>query len=162
MFGTIIVLVSLILVTPSLLGRPSELTSIPVLIVAMTHDQSSIIVDVTAAVQAYLYDNVTLEVKHMNPDFSNVTLVQYSENDTYNVQAKVPASQAPLWIHATLVDLQGNYFEYNVTVRTFNDANNGYKLTMVFNFPDDPREATRYTVQPSDFRWPIPRRGVMP
>ncbi len=160
MFGTIIVLVSLILVTPNLLGRPSELASIPVLIVAMNANETEVIVDVTAAVQAYLYDNVTLEVYHMNLNGTNDTLVPYAANDTYNVQVEVPANATPLWIHAKLVDAQGNYFEYNVTVRTFSDAGNGYKLTMAFNFPDEPGTAPRYTVPPADFRWPIPRRGM--
>ena len=162
MFGTIIVLVALILETPNLLGRPSELTSIPVLIVALTHDQSRIIVDVTAAVQAYLYDNVTLDVNHVEANGTNVTLVHYARNDTYNVETEVPANATPLWIHTRLVDLQGNYFEYNMTVRTFADPNNGYKLTMAFGFPDDPGTAPRYAVPPTDFRWPVPRRGMTP
>lgn len=121
MFGAVIVLVALILITPNLLGRPSELTSIPVLIVAMNASHSEIIVDVTAAVQAYLYRNITLDVKHMNPDSSNVTLAPFSQNDTYNVQVEIAANATPLYIHARLVDEQGNYFEYNVTVQTFND-----------------------------------------
>jgi hypothetical protein len=162
MFGTVIVLMSLILITPNLLGRPSELTSVSELVVAMNHDETKIIVDVTAAVQAYLYDNLTLEVKHMNPDLSNVTLARYSQNDSYNVQVEVPANATPLWIHARLVDIQGNYFEYNVTVRMFYDQNNGYKLTLAFNFPDEPSNGPRYTVPPADFRWPIPRRGMLP
>lgn len=161
MFGTIIVLVALILITPNLLGRPSELASIPVLIVAMNHDRTMVIVDVTAAVQAYLYDNITLEVKHMNADFTNRTLAVYSQNDTYNVQVNVMANETPFYIHARLVDLQGNYFEYNMTMRTFYDTNNLYKLTMVFNFPDEPSTASRYTVPPADFRWAIPRRGMI-
>lgn len=162
MFGTVIVLVSLILVTPNLLGRPSELTSIPVLIVAMNTTHSEIIVDVTAAVQAYLYKNISVEVKHMNPDFSNVTLAPFAANDTYNVQVEVAANATPLYIHVRLVDAQENYFEYNVTVRTYYDANNGYKLTMAFGFPDEPGNGPRYAVPPNDFRWPIPRRGMLP
>lgn len=162
MFGTVIVLVSLILVTPNLLGRPSELTSIPVLIVAMNANRTEVIVDVTAAVQAYLYRNVTLQVSHMGPGSTNVSVASYSLNDTYNVQLEVPANATPLWIHAKLVDIQENYFEYNLTVRTFFDANNGYKLTMAFDFPDEPGNSARYTVPPADFRWPIPRRGMLP
>ncbi len=162
MFGTVIVLVALILITPNLLGRPSELTSIPVLIVAMNANRTEFIIDVTAAVQAYLYRNVTLEVNHVEPDFTNVSIASYSRSDTYNVQLQVPANATPLWIHARLVDLQGNYFEYNLTVQTFHDANNAYRLTMAFDFPDEPGTAPRYAVPPADFRWPIPRRGMFP
>lgn len=162
MFGTIIVLLAMILITPNLLGRPAELASIPVLIVAMTHDQARIIVDVTAAVQAYLYDKVALEVNHVMANGTNVTLVRYSQNDTYNVETEVAANGTPFWIHTRLVDAQGNYFEYNLSVRTFQDPNNGYKLTMAFTFPDDPGTATRYAASPGDFRWPVPRRGMVP
>ncbi len=162
MFGTIIVLVGLILITPNLMGRPSELTSIPVLIVAMTHDQGTFIVDVTGAVQAYLYQNVTLNVSRENPNGTNTSLGSFARNDTYNAALYVPANTTPLWIHVRLVDQQGNYFEYNLSVSTFNDPNNGYKLTVVFNFPDDPGTASRTYVPPLEFRWPVPRRGLLP
>jgi len=162
MFGTIIVLVALILVTPNLLGHPSELTSIPVLIVAMTHDQGMFIVDVTGAVQAYLYKNVTLNVSRMNPNGTSTFLASYSRNDTYNAALYVPVNETPLWVHTRLVDQQDNYFEYNVTMSTFNDSSNFDKLTMVLSFPDDPGTATRNVVPPADFRWPVPRRGMLP
>ncbi len=162
MFAIIIVLMGLILLTPSLLGRPSELTSVPALIVAMTRDESTFIVDVTGAVQAYLYENITLSVSTMGPGGANTTRGWYARNDTYNAAVYVPANATPLWIHTRLVDQQGNYFEYNVTVDKFNDAANGGKLTMVFTFPDDPGTAARNVVPPLDFRWPVPRRGMLP
>lgn len=161
MFGTILVLVVVILVTPSLLGRPSELTSVPVLIVAMTHDQSTLIVDVTGAVQAYLYENITLTVAHMGPSGANETRGAYVRNESYNAAIYVPANATPLWIHTRLVDQQGNYFEYNVTVGRFNDTANANQLTLVFTFPDDTGTAARYVVPPADFRWAVPRRGMV-
>lgn len=161
MFGTIIVLVVFILVTPTLLGRPSELTSVPVLIVAMTHDESSFIVDVTGAVQAYLYENISLHVSTMGPGHANTTRGTYARNDTYNAAIYVPANATPLFIHARLVDQQGNYFEYNLTVGTFNDSANANKLTLVFTFPDDAGTTARYVVPPTDFRWAVPRRGMV-
>jgi hypothetical protein len=161
MFGTIIVLVVLILITPTLLGRPSELTSVPVLIVAMTHDESSFIVDVTGAVQAYLYNNITLTVSTMGPAHANVTRGAYARTDTYNAALYVPANATPLWIHTRLVDQQGNFFEYNLTVGKFNDTANRGKLTLVVTFPDDTGTPARTVVPPSDFRWAVPRRGIV-
>ena len=161
MFGTIIVLVALILITPSLLGHPSELTSLPVLIVAMTHNETSFIVDVTGAVQAYLYRSIALTVSQMNSDGTNGTQWSYTRNDAYSAAVYVPANATPLWIHTKLLDQQDNYFEYNVTMHTFNDTANGNRLTMLFNFPDDEGTMARYVVPPADFRWPVPRRGMI-
>lgn len=162
MFGTIIAMVALIVITPSLLGHPSELTSIPVLIVAMTHDHTTLIVDVTGAVQAYLYRNVTLNVSRLAANGTNASVGFTSRNETFNAELFIPLNETPLWIHTRLVDQQNNYFEYNVTVSTFNDTKNENKLTMAFNFPDDPGTATRYVVPPADLPWPVPRRGMTP
>lgn len=161
MFGTIIVLVGLILITPGLLGHPSELASLPVLIVAMTHNETEFIVDVSGAVQAYLYENIVLTASHMNPDHTNGTGWSYAANDTYNAEIYVPVNATPLWVHTRLLDQQGNYFEYNITVNAFNDTAAGNALTMQFTFPDDPGTATRDVAPPADFRWPVPRRGMV-
>ncbi len=160
MFGTIIVLVVLILITPTLMGRPSELTSVPALIVGMTHDESTIIVDVTGAVQAYLYQNITLTVSTIGPGGTNTTLAVYARNDAYNAAVYVPANATPLWVHTRLVDQSGNYFEYNLTVGKFNDPANMNQLTLIFTFPDD-KGTARYVVPPKDFQWYVPRRGMV-
>lgn len=163
MFGTIIVLMGLILITPTLMGHPSELTAIPALIVAMTPDRGTIIVDVTAAAQAYLYKNITLTASHMNAtaNYTNVTVGNVTHAYAYNAALDIPANATPLWIHTRLVDEQDNFFELNLTVNRFDDPNNGGKLTLVINFPDPPTTATRYSVPPADFRWPVPRRGMI-
>ncbi len=161
MFGTIIVLVVFILITPTLLGRPSELTSVPVLIVAMTHNETSFIVDVTGAVQAYLYKNISLTVSTMGPGHANVTRGDFARTDAYNAAVYVPANATPLFIHTRLVDQQDNYFEYNLTVSRFNDTANAGQLTLVFAFPDDVGTTARYVVPSADFRWAVPRRGMV-
>lgn len=162
MFGTVIVLVVLILVTPALLGRPSELSSVPVLLVAMTQSRSTLIIDVTGAVQAYLYENITLNVTLRNANGTSTSLGRYQRSEEYNaaLSVPVPANGTRLWIHARLVDQQKNYFEYNVTMSTFNDTTNGNKLTMAFTFPDD-TSTMQKVVPPSDFRWAVPRRGML-
>lgn len=162
MFATIIFLVALILVTPSFLPHPSALTSLPILIVAMTHDQKSVIVDVTGAIQAYLYDNITLNVTQIGavngtPPPRNAFL-----KDTYNLEMYVPSNLTSYRIHVWLTDHQGNYFEYNVTLRLFLNPANGNRITMAVTFPDDPGTAEQTVTPPADFRWFIPRRGVLP
>lgn len=162
MFATIIVLVALILVTPNLLGHPSELASLPVLIVAMTPDRNTIIVDVTAAVQAYLYDNLSLQVNRVNSDNTTGPLLAgFARDDAYNAALYIPANLTPIRIHTRLIDQQRNYFEYNVTMWTISDPSNNGKLTMVFNFPDDRGAPATKVVPPGDFRKAIPRKGMI-
>lgn len=164
MFSTIIVLVALILATPNLLGHPSELASLPVLIVAMNHDTTSVIVHVAGAVQAYMYENLSLDVRSLTA--GNVSIANYSQNDTYGVQLTVPANLTmpnvtALYIHARLVDRQENFFEANVTM-AFDLTDTNGKPVMVFQFPTDLGTPERRVTPPDDFRWVIPRRGLVP
>lgn len=157
MFATIIVLVVLILVTPNLLGHPTELGSLPILIVALTPDASRVIVDVNGA-QAYLYESLNLTVRSLPAN--NTTIAWSQDNDTYAAQLKVPANATPLYVHTRLLDRGGNLFELNVTLNLTEDAN--HKPVMVFAFPTD-RDTGEVTVTPPvDFRWPVPRRGMIP
>ncbi len=162
MFGTIIVLVVLILATPTLLGHPSGLSSAPVLLVAMTHNDTTLVVGVTGAVQAYLYDSIVLNVSQENPNGTSTGFAPFARNDTYTAELYIPAptNSTPLWIHVRLVDQQDTYFEVNVTM--YLDTSTAGRLTMVFNFPDAPGTATQKVVPPDDFRWAVPRRGMLP
>lgn len=160
---SILALVVLILITPSLLGRPSpELASLPLLIIGMSRDNSTFIVEVGAAVQAYRYDAIRLAIVASQPwNSSRVWLNQtVLRNDTYGYGTSVP-SNATFTIGAYFVDHQGNYFEYNVTARTRRDPDS--RLAMVFTFPEPDNATTEITrYPPDDFRWVIPRRGTLP
>lgn len=158
MFAIIIVLVALILITPNLLGHPSELASLPILIVAMSPDQREIIVDVTSAVQAYLYGNVSVEVRSLAAN--NTTVAEYAHNDSFGESVYVPANATPLYVHVRLVDRQLNFFEDNVTVTLGTDPTG--KVTMTFAFPTDPGTTAISRTPPDDFRWVVPRRGMLP
>jgi len=160
MFATIIALVALILVTPELLGRPSELASLPILIVAMTKDKSTFIVDVTAAVQPYLYEEVNLSIHFPDPNGTWLPGPYQAKNESFQASVYLPVDAAPFLVRAWLVDQQGNYFEANVTVRTQTDSEG--RLQMVFAFPDDPHAAEVTRTPPEDFRYAVPRRGMFP
>lgn len=160
MFAIIIVLVALILITPSLLGHPSELGTLPILIVAMSPDQREIIVDVTSAVQAYLYQNVSIEVRSYGTS-NNTTVGSFARNYSFGEVLYVPANATPLYIHVRLVDRQLNYFEGNVTMSLTADPNGN--PVMVFGFPTTPNAGTITRMPPGeDFRWAVPRRGMIP
>jgi len=151
---TILVLVTLILVTPGLMGRPSELSSIPILIIGLAKDQTEIVVDVEGAVQAYFYDRIVLQVDSLPAGFS----AGREENETYTLYLRVPVNESVAYrIHTYLEDQGGNYFEYNVTLTTQREDDNRTVLTVVLD--DEDRDPVIQVTSPSDFRWSVPRRG---
>lgn len=168
MISTVLVLAALILVTPDLLGHPSPLASLPVLIVAMTPDKSALVIDVTGGVSPYLYRSVLLNVTREGggnaSGSSNVT----GGNWTYSASLRIPANRTSglpdngtmLLIHVRLVDQDNNLFEDNVTVTT-SMVSNG-EIQMVFAFPDDLSAGTIVKTTPDDFLRAIPRRGTTP
>src|SRR3989449_992422 len=135
--------------------------SSPLLIIGMPKNESYFIVYLSAAVQAYRYEEVRISVSGTNPP-SNGT---QDENETYGLHMWVPTqvpSNGSFTIHTYLVDQVKNYFEYNVTVRAVRDAG---RTVMVFTFPDEkdnPNLEIRRNAQGEDFRWVVPQRGKLP
>ncbi len=158
MFLTIIVLMALIVITPTLMGRPTGLSSFPVLIVAATWDQGDLVVGVTG-VQPYMYGNVTLNVTRAAANDTR-TLAWRQNNNSFGEFVYIAVNDTPLRIHVWLEDQLRNYFEGNVTVAT--SLNTQGKLVMSVGYPDDPNAGTTMTVAPNDFRWSVPLRGTVP
>ena len=155
---SILVLVVLILITPSLLGRPSsELGSVPLLIIGMSRNESAFIVQLGAAIQAYQYAFIRLTVNGSNPAVNGT----YNETDGYGLSRWVPGN-VTFSVNVYFVDRQKNYYEYNVTGYAEKDVDN--RTVMVFTFPyekdNSNAEVRRYP--PDDFRQSIPRRGTLP
>lgn len=160
---SILALVALILITPSLLGRPSPgLESVPLLVIGLSQNESAFILSVGAAVQAYRYDAILLTINGTQLWNGtrvpvNQTIVRY---DNYTTQMWLPAN-ATFTVHAYVVDDQQTYFEYNVTAHLEREASD--QPVMVFAFPDEDNpsmEIRRFP--PDDFRWLMPRRGALP
>lgn len=161
MFAAIIALVILILATPGFMGRPSVLTP-PLLIVGVSPGQANLTFYVTASVQAYLYDDIALNVTRLDRANASVGWTNVSDVYTYGVELKVPLNLTYWHIHVWLRDEQDNYFEYNLSLRVYADPNNNYRLTLAFTFPDDNSTTVATRVPPDDFRVAIPRRGTLP
>ena len=160
---SILALVGLIFATPNLLGLPSPgLDSLPLLIIGMSRNESSFIVNVDAAVQAYRYNEIRVSINGSqlwNNSRSWVNQTAF-RNDSYAYQTWVP-SNATFTVHTYLVDQLGNYFEYNVTARAKKDSGN--RTVMFFTFPDEDNPSMEESrIAPVDFRWLIPRRGTLP
>src|SRR5437899_11329290 len=102
---TIVALVGLILATPSLLGRPTtELTSWPLLIVGMSANDSTFIINLGAAVQAYRYDEIRLTTNGSEPAANQA----HDWFDTTEEHTRMPAN-ATLSLQPSLDDRQGDY-----------------------------------------------------
>ena len=152
---TILLLLVLILLTPSLIGRPQELASIPLLIVGLSTDEGTLVLDLGAAVQAYLYRTIILEIVS-SPD--PVVNRSVTEEDAYHVGARVPANDTLAYaVRAWFMDRQDNYFEYNVTVNTYVDADD--RRVLAFGLVDEDTPSTILVYPPGDFRWVVPPRG---
>lgn len=163
---SILALVVLILVTPSLLGRTStELASVPLLTIGMSRNESAFIVNLGAAVQAYQYDLVRMTLNGSEPSVNRTV----EENDTYGFHIWI-AANVTFSLHVYFVDhvgrtgLRRNYFEYNVTVQREMDSQN--RTVMVFTFPyeKDRQGAPIRITRPDggDLHLVIPARGTVP
>src|SRR5204862_6848001 len=117
---SILALMALILITPSLLGRTStELPSVPLLIVGMSRNESAFIVNLGAVVQAYQYDIVRMTLNGSDP---SVNPTPHEEHDSFGFHAWVAGTvcfsvHVCLVDHVNRVDQRPNYLGYNVTVR---------------------------------------------
>lgn len=158
MVASVLGLGVLILVTPILVGRPtSELSSLPILIIGWSHNQSYLIVYATGALQAYQYKMIRLSFNESVPSVNGT----FEEADTYGFHRWVPAN-ASFTVDTYLQDRLGNYFQYNVTVHRDKDANNRTYLKFTFPYEKDNLNTVIGRYPGDDFRWFIPRRGTVP
>jgi hypothetical protein len=162
---SILALMVLILVTPSLLGRTStELASVPLLIIGMTRNESAFIVNLGAVVQAYQYDLVRMT---FNSSDLSVNRTPHEEHDSFGVHAWV-AGNVSFSVHVYLVDhvdrvdQRRNYFEYNVTVHRETDSQNRTVMVFTFPFEKDKKDTVVRITRPEDFKQVIPPRGTIP
>ena len=141
---SVLLLASLIVVTPALLGRPTPgFASLPILIIGMSRNESSFVVYASWALQAYQYDLIRLTL------------------DSYGIHRWVPAN-ASFTVGAYFVDHVGNYFQYNVTVRAEKDLDNRTFMLFTFPYEKDNVNTVIRRYPPDDFRWGIPPRGTLP
>jgi hypothetical protein len=158
MVASVLILGVLIFVTPILLGRPTpQLESVPLLIVGMSENQSSLIVYATGGLQAYQYKLIQLSFNESTPSVNGT----FREADTYGLHRWVPAT-ANFTVDAYFRDRLGNYFQYNVTVHRETDANGRMFLRFTFPYEKDNLTTVINRYPPDDFRWYIPRRGTVP
>ena len=155
---TIPVLLALILLTPGLIGRPPpEITSLPLLVIGMSIDERWIVLDVSGAFQAYMYEAISLSVvTEPEPDIN----ASGAENFTYDVHLRVPVNLTLTYVvHAWVLDRTDSYFEVNVTMSVLENPSGD--LYMAFGMIDDPSPTTIVRVPPDDLRVPVTRKGTI-
>jgi len=155
---SVLLLASLIVVTPALLGRPTPgFASLPILIIGMSRNESSFVVYASWALQAYQYDLIRLTFN----ESSSAVNGSIEEMDSYGIHRWVPAN-ASFTVGAYFVDHVGNYFQYNVTVRAEKDQDNRTFMLFTFPYEKDNVNTVIRRYPPDDFRWGIPPRGTLP
>jgi len=161
---SILALMVLILITPSLLGRTStELASVPLLIIGMSRNESAFIVNLGAVVQAYQYDVVRMTLNGSDPSVNRT----YEERDTFGFHVWVPENVS-FSVHVYLVDHVGradqrrNYFEYNVSARRETDSQDRTVMVFTFPFEKDKKDTVVRITRPENFTQVIPPRGTIP
>ena len=155
---SVLLLASLIVVTPALLGRPTPgFVSLPVLIIGMSRNESSIVVYASWALQAYQYDVIRLTFNESSPAVNG----SIEEMDSYGIHRWVPAN-ASFTVGAYFLDHDGNYFQYNVTVRADKGLDNRTFMLFTFPYEQDNLNTVIRRYPPDDFRWGIPLRGTLP
>ena len=178
---SILALMVLILITPSLLGRTStELASVPLLIIGMSRNESAFIVmravrvsprvaaafivNLGAVVQAYQYDLVRMTLNGSDP---SVNRTPHEEHDSFGFHVWV-AGNVSFSVHVYLVDhvdrvdQRRNYFEYNVTVHRETDSQSRTVMVFTFPFEKDRKDTVVRITRPEDFKQVIPPRGTIP
>jgi len=161
---SILALMVLILITPSLLGRTStELASVPLLTIGMARNESAFIVNLGAVVQAYQYDLVRMTFNGSDPSVNQT----YEEHDTFGFHVWVPENVS-FSVHVYLVDHVGradqrrNYFEYNVSARRETDSQDRTVMVFTFPFEKDKKDTVVRITRPENFTQVIPPRGTLP
>ncbi len=161
---SILALMVLILITPSLLGRTStELASVPLLTIGMSRNESAFVVNLGAVVQAYQYDVVRMTLNGSDPSVNRT----YEERDTFGFHVWVPENVS-FSVHVYLVDHVGradqrrNYFEYNVSARRETDPQDRTVMVFTFPFEKDKKDTVVRITRPENFTQVIPPRGTLP
>lgn len=143
MVAVIPVLLAVILVTPSLMGRPTVLSAIPALIIGLTDE--AVVIDVHGAVDHYLYRSIYLHLQGED----NLSFHQSLEKlETYDLDISFDRNATVAFdLYVLIADRQGNTFALNGTVFTGHDDAGDYVAmtdrdtmwTVVVHTPSDLR-----------------------
>ncbi len=142
------ILLAVILVTPTLMGRPTTLSAIPALIIGLTDDE--VVLDVHGAVDQYRYASVYLQVQGQdNLSFSWTD----QKRQAYDLDTSFPRNATQAFdLYVLITDRQNNTYALNATVFLGHDPTGDY-----IALTDRGTWRTTVAYTPSDLRALIPR-----
>lgn len=113
MVSTVIVLIFLIIITPTFISQQAPIGSFPRVLI--DHMEYSVLVDVRAALEDYRYHNISIRV--MGLDNLGYHPPSIQANETYGIQASILKNDTREFaLNITLFDQSGQGYDYNSTV----------------------------------------------
>jgi len=114
MVSTVIVLIFLIIITPTFISQQAPIGSFPRVLI--DHMEYSVLVDVRAALEDYRYHNMSIRVTGLGAPGYHPPPIQ--SNETYGIQATVLKNDTrEFTLNITLYDQLRQGYVYNTTVR---------------------------------------------
>lgn len=107
---TIVVLVMLNIITPRLIGRETEVSSLPKIVVDYANNNTTVYVH--SAFGEHRYTNITIHVQNESIGWSNVT----SDVEVYSLTVKIPENVTTGFYMEVLVYDGETGYEYNCSV----------------------------------------------
>ena len=113
MVATVVVLVFLIMITPTFIGPQQALGAVPT--VFIDNMRYSVLIDVHSVVVEYRFMNISMRVVGLDNTSYRPPIL--TENDTYDLHTVVwTNSTRRFWVNITLFDQNRIPSDYNVTV----------------------------------------------
>lgn len=121
MVSTIVVLVFLIIITPTFISQQSPLGAAPLIFIDNLNFK--VVVDVHSVVVEYRYRNISMRVAGL--DNLSYRPPPILENDTYDVHTVVAKNDTHKFeLNVTLYDQARRGYDYNVTIEAKGSADN--------------------------------------
>lgn len=122
MVAVVLVLILLIIVTPNLMGREQDISSIPQLLIDRVANET--LIDVHSAFSHYMYSSIIVHVQGIdNISFERIVF----EDNTYDLHFSISDSSSKSFIlNVTLQDKKNRPFDYNATVMVMEDEKGLY------------------------------------
>ncbi len=113
MVATVIVLVFLIIITPTFISQQQSIGAVP--FVFIDHLNYTVLIDVHSVVVEQRYWNVSMCIRSLdNPNYTHLYLV---ENNTYDIHTVVNKNDTRRFtLNVTIFDQNLNGYDYNATI----------------------------------------------
>lgn len=124
MVATLVVLVFLIIITPTFISQQTSLGAVPLVII--DNLRYSILVDVHSTVEPYRYKLISIDITGLDTAYNPMPV---SETETYDLHVVVNKNDTNRFsLNITLFDQVWHGYDYNATVEVKNESAGGFML----------------------------------